>query len=437
MGKKKKKNNIPIKVLAAIFAIILWVYVMNEVNPIIDKEISNIPVSYIGLQKLDQSNIMLMEPKEATISVKVSGRRDQVLTLNEKDMLAEVDLEGYKEGKYKIPVKVQGKGNVEEIVDFNPKEILFEFNEVIEKQMTVNVNTKGSLKTGFILGTPTVKPVDVLLKGPSSWINGVDKVAAAVNVEGMQKDIHVNVPITVKDAKGQDVNGIEKNISHVDIVIPVYKTKEVPIKVETTGKVSSGYEVTNITVEPNTIAIKGKSEIVDSITEISTKEVSLNGIRGSKYITDVELNIPEGVSTVNETNKVNAQIQVEKVEMKSFYYNSQEIKIKNLSSDYIVSSIFPEKVQIQVQGPESALGYVSSKYITPYVEADELVEGKYTLELKADDLYKVSISSIIPNVVEIEIQKNAKPASVENEKQDVLKEKTKEGMGGESTSSLN
>ncbi|WDV46767.1 CdaR family protein [Clostridiaceae bacterium M8S5] len=419
---KKKKNNIPIKILAAIFAIVLWFYVMNEVNPVIDKEITDVKVNYIGQDSLAQANIMLMEPKQASVTVKISGRRAQILNIGGKDLSAEVDLVGYKEGSHKIPVKILQKGNFDEIVDYYPKEILFQFDEIVEEQMPVTIRTKGRCKEGYITGKITAKPNDILLKGPSSFVHSVKNALTTVNISGTHKDIKVNVPITITDKNGKEVNGVTKNPSSIDVTIPVYKTKEVPIKLNTVGVVKEGYEITNITVEPGYVNIKGYEEDIDKVNSLLTEEISLNSITTSKTINDIKLILPQGISLVTSDTHIKAKIQIEAIGTKNFEYASSEIKIKNLGKDLNLNIITPEYVVITVKGPQSVLDYISRRYLTPYIDVSGYKDGQHKIDLKSDDLYKTKVISINPNKIEVKIVSTAEESSSDKKEDNEIKD---------------
>ena len=102
MMSKEKENNITVKIFALVIAIILWSYVMSEVNPKITKEFRNIDVNFTNLDALDEASIVLVEPEELKINVKVTGRRSDVIKLTEDDIIAKTDLSGYTEGNKKF-----------------------------------------------------------------------------------------------------------------------------------------------------------------------------------------------------------------------------------------------------------------------------------------------------------------------------------------------
>src|SRR5690606_6643353 len=104
---KEKKNDLTLKIFALVIAIILWSYVMSEVNPPFTSEFRNVNVDFINESALEKQGLVVMEPKSANIRVSVSGRRSEVLQVSGSDIIAQVDLNGYSEGNVKVPVYVQ------------------------------------------------------------------------------------------------------------------------------------------------------------------------------------------------------------------------------------------------------------------------------------------------------------------------------------------
>ncbi|HHV39164.1 MAG TPA: hypothetical protein GXX70_06720, partial [Tepidimicrobium sp.] len=73
---KEKKNNLTMKIFALIMAIVLWSYVMSEENPSITEEFKNIEVTLTNVATLERQNLVVLEPSEPTVNVKVSGKRN-------------------------------------------------------------------------------------------------------------------------------------------------------------------------------------------------------------------------------------------------------------------------------------------------------------------------------------------------------------------------
>ena len=63
--------------------------------------IRNIPVAF-NIEALDRQGLVLMEPKEASVTVRVTGRKFDMANFDSKSIKAYVDLSGYGEGQIKV-----------------------------------------------------------------------------------------------------------------------------------------------------------------------------------------------------------------------------------------------------------------------------------------------------------------------------------------------
>ena len=87
----KEKNDLTLKIFALIIAFALRSYVMSEVNPDRTDTIRNIPVVFNNLETLERQGLVLMEPKEATVTVRVKGRKFDMANFDSKKIKAFVD----------------------------------------------------------------------------------------------------------------------------------------------------------------------------------------------------------------------------------------------------------------------------------------------------------------------------------------------------------
>mgnify|MGYP001216277669 CR=1 FL=1 len=400
---KEKGNDLTIKIFALIIAIILWSYVMSEENPLITPEFKNIDVSFENIDSLERQNLVVMEPKEAKISVKVSGKRNDISNI-EKDIIATVDLSGYTEGDKKVPVYVEVPNEVK-LVDYNPKEISFKFEKIVRKECPVTIETEGKLPQGYVLGEAEVKPQSVYIEGPRSWVNSVSKVIASVNVADKKDDINVSRPIKLVDDEGNDVRGVEKDQNAVDIFIPVYRAKKVPIELQTENQLPDNYQVTNINVNPSTIEIKGKKEAIVGITSIKTKPIDINSLIGNKNAV-VDLEIPENVSLVDPNQKVTVSLNIEESKTKTLDFTLHDVEIRNLNQDLSIDEEDLNKsFEITIKGSSDKVDLINKEDL--YVELDltGLDEGSHNVIPSIREEEGITIISIVPENFNITLKK--------------------------------
>lgn len=368
---------------------------MSEVNPPFTKEFRNINVDFINESALERQGLVVMEPKNVNIKVTISGRRSDVLQVSEKDIIAQVDLNGYSEGNKKVPVYVQVPSDVR-IDDYSPKEILFKFDKILRKDSPVVVETQGNLPKGYILGTPEIKPQSVYIEGPRTWINSVAKVVAFVDVTDKTEDIRATVPIRVVDDEGNDVRGISKEQNVVDIFIPVYQKKSVPIELQTENQLPDNYEIVDIKINPSTVEIKGKKEDLAGVNSISTKPIDINSLIGNRNV-PIELELPEGVSLVDPNKKVTITLNIDESRTKTFDYTLKDVEIINLDTElHIDEDELNKSFTITVKGSSSRIEQLSKEDIGLQLDLKDLEEGIHQVTIEVIVEEGIEIINVLP-----------------------------------------
>ncbi len=407
--RKKKVNNLTMKIISIFFAIILWSYVMSEVNPIITKEIPNVNVKLLGVEKLEQSNLVLMEPNDATIAVKISGRRNEIFNITEKDIIAQAEVSGYQEGVYKVPIEVIQPPNVEKIEDFTPKHIPFMFDMIIEKQIPVTLNIKGRPKYGYDVGEWSIRPSTVLIRGPRTRVNSVSKVIASIDVSNLDEDMITSVPITILDANDKEVIGIEKEPNVVDVTIPILKLRSVSIEPVIEGNMPNNYNIINISSYPKIITVKGYEEDIYAFDTIKTTPVDISSATDT-FQNQVELILPDGINVDDELLNPVVKIEIEKDKEKILKYSINDIQFKNLNRNLTIDEGQNQEVLIKVKGLESAVNKLSSYDIKIFTDASELKQGEHELNIevqKPDDIKILNITPDKINVIFVEVNTEA------------------------------
>ncbi|WP_427339936.1 CdaR family protein [Caloranaerobacter sp. DY30410] len=402
---RSKNRNITIKIIAVFFAVILWTYVMSDVNPKITKEIENIKVELINLDTLQVSGITLMEPKEVTVKVKLSGRRKELIDITADDIIAQADLSGYKEGSHRVDIEVRTHDSRIEIEDYYPKQVVFKFDKIVQKQKPVILRLTGKEGVGYSAGKGIVKPSTVYIKGPRTWVNSVTNVIAYVNLNNSTEDIITSVPLKAVNDRGKEVEGIIKEPNIVDVKIPILKVKDVPIKPRITGTPLIGYEIINVISEPDHVKIRGSEEVIKDIKVIETEPVNVDYI--AKSISKITpLILPDGIEVVDGNDSVNVKVEIEKKVEKTFEFDIDEINFINLDTELeIDKDKSDQKLTVTFTAVESTMNALTKDDIKISANLDNLKEGLHNVDIEIKKPSKVEIIKLNPKVFKIYLKK--------------------------------
>ena len=401
---KERKSDLTVKIFALVIAIILWSYVMNDENPIRRTEIKDIEVSMLNQDELNHSGVVIMSPHEIKVDVKLSGRRKDIINIDEKDIVAKVDVSGYSEGEKRIPIYIEVPSNVE-LLDYSPKEVLFKFESIVTKEKPVVLKTVGKLGKGYSLGKGEVRPQSVFLKGPKSWVNSVNEVIAEVDVTNKTKDINVSVPIKLVDDQGKDIRGVEKDPNAVEVEIPIYRIKKVPIEIETIGELPEDYEINNFKVTPSVVELKGYEEALKDVTSIKTVPIDINELIRNKSV-ETDLVLPEGVELLNPDLKVKVGLNLERIITKSFDLSFDDITVNNLGEDlYIENKDTIGNITVNLKGQEKRLDSITSASIEAEIDLSRLDEGTHDVPINIKDIDGITVESVVPSSINIMLKK--------------------------------
>ncbi len=400
---KKMKNDLVLKILAFVIAIVLWTYVMDEVNPEWPTEYKNIKVTFSNTDALEKQGLVVMEPNEVTISVKITGRRSDMTNFLSESIKAQVDLSGYREGQVKVPIDVwlEKTSNIR-VEKYEPKEVLFSFDKIISKAKTVTIKTSGNLASNYVLGDIVNKTPSVFIKGPRTWVNEVAEVIGEIKLDGRKEDINLSVPLKILDDEEGDVMGVTIEPGVIDVTIPVYRTVTLPIELQYTNRLPENYEITAINIKPNRIGLKGNNNIVN-LSSIQTMPIDINALMEGNEV-EVELDLPRNVSLLNPDEKVKVSLNIEEAFTKTFEYTLSEIDIRNLSEELILSEEDNAKiVEVTLKGSKEIIDNLTKEDLEVYLDLNLFREGTWKVYIGYNAPTGTTVKEIAPQPIEINL----------------------------------
>lgn len=403
----KIKNNFTLKILSLLMAIVMWSYVMGRENPVITREYKNIPVNLTNIESLERDNLIVMGPKEATVDVKVKGKKSDMDKdkFTSKKIEASVDLSGYQEGNVKVPVKVELFDQISsiEIVNYEPTNILFDIDKYITKEKSVTIKTVGNISEDFIIEDINAKPSTILISGPRTWVNQVAEVVGIVDITNRNSTSDVTVPVKLLDDKGNDIRGIDKEPGVIEVRVPIMRSISLPVEIQTENELPDNYIISEMKVFPNTVAVKGDNSILN-LNNIKTKPIDINTFLDKNSI-EVELSLPQGVELLDKNQKVRISYNVEELINKEYIISSEDIDIRNIDTNLTVASLETiDEIKIVLKGTKKLLEEITEEDIIEYIDLNELEAGSHSVEIQVEELEGGILENISPKFITVELE---------------------------------
>lgn len=407
----KKRDNLTAKIFALIIAVILWSYVMGEVNPDITREFKNITVDYINTSSLDDNGLVILEPKEATVNVKVTGKKSEIKKFidNNISISAKADLSNVEVGKNHIPIDLKIINNISNVrlSDYQPREIIFEIDEMTEEEKEVILELEGELKENYIVGDFKLDPTRVTIKGPKSYVNKINKLVARVDITGRDEDMNKSVNIEALDIDGRPVRNIVKNPNMINISIPIIKKESASINLKTTGELENRYSITDLSIEPSTVSLNIKDKNIE-VNSINTLPINIIDFIGKDQI-EAKLDLPEGVELENPNQKVIIRYKIIERGSKTLVYKLENLDISNLDENLrynLEENDGLEDIKIVIDENYQDIEKIEAGDLKLILNLEGLEEGIHEVGLNIEGIDPKYIKSIFPDKVKVKIEEN-------------------------------
>ena len=422
---KTLSNNLGYKILALVFAFVLWLMVYNTEDPT-RTETMTISVSVINKESVENMNKYFEIAEGAgRITFSITAPRSVHEKLDERDFTAVADMEyltideGGMTGSVPIELKCTAS-NFDESVKLSTttKTLTVKLETLMSKQFVISANAVGTVANGHALGAVTITAPNVLkVSGPESVVNKVAAVVATIDVEDMSVNVTDTVVPILYDSQGQEIDATRLTLSNttVNISANILKVKEVPITVKPSGNPATGHIITSILSDPTTIQLKGSATVLNSISaiEIPSELVRVEGatdeVRATIDITDY---IPYGAELVDKADAtVEITVMLGRIREKMFSIATENIMVIGLPTDTAIKFVH-SSIAVSISGLEDDVNILSSEMLSGSIDVTNLSEGTHTLPLVLDiDEQKYTYNNVAVSVI---IGENIEEPGTEN-----------------------
>lgn len=399
---RQMTNNLGLKLLAVVFASVLWLAVVNIDDPKTTRTFTttvtvenNDYLTEIGkyYEIINNSN---------TVTFKVSGKRSYLERMSNIDFKATADL-AMIESSNRVPIEITAQrysGYVTVASKVNYLELNVE--DLVSKPFMISVQTEGEVLDKHALGETSVSPTLLRVSGPASLVDTVDKAVATVNVEGMSQDITDSVIPVLYDKEGNEIDSrdLSFNIQNVMVSVRILDTKEVTLNFQTTGTLPGGYEYLGIEYRPQTVTVKGLPAVLNTVNSITIPQEVLDltdAVEDIKKEVDISSYLPSGVTLLDSKQaKISVVVKIEKHGRQKFEVPTANITVSNLNSRYD-AKFLSETVEVELEGLSSELEALDASTLTGSIDVSGMLEGEHTvsLQLNLDSKFTLAKNAIV------------------------------------------
>lgn len=301
-------QNIAIKILSIIIAILIWVTIVNISDPVKTVTIYNIPVTITDQKVLTEKGETYDVVSDQDINISISGKRFLVSSLSDDDFKATASLADLSSVNA-IPITVRAKDNSVQkrinIVDKSESTVKVKIEKLVTMSYPVQVKYTGSTAENYVAISETTSVDHVKVRAPESVHNMIGKVAALCNLHDADKDFTKKCRLVILDKEDKVIAPKHTKISRKKVKVSVHlgQTKTVPIRVTTKSKPPKGYKIKSVKLSQNTVKLVGDSDILKDVKElhIKSKAKLSNKKKTTKVLINMLKSLPDGTA-INGNN---------------------------------------------------------------------------------------------------------------------------------------
>lgn len=417
MMKKILQNNIGLKFLAILFAVLLWIVVVNIDDPVMTKTFSGIPVIVEHSEILtEQQKTYQIVDDTQNVNVTVSAKRRTLSKIKAEDLVVTGDIrEMYLDSQIPLEVTINGyEGSYENAVT-TPRNLQIQIEENISKTSYITPMATGQVRDGYVLGDLQTDPETVTINGPESLVSKISKVVTEVDVSGLAEDTVIGSELVLYDEDNNaiDQSRLANNLGNfgVNVAVTLYKTRTIPIYADTSGiEVREGYHIASVKLAPEEIEIAGPDEILNGIEsiDIPAEELNREMIESrTELAVDLTEYLPQNIQLADSmANSVIITIALERDGTRNYELPIGSITVKNLDDNLRMSYSTTDNLEVHVKGEKEALEVLNIERIASINLKDYKKAGTYTVPVQIELPEGFSLEGVVEVSIILEKKEN-------------------------------
>lgn len=389
-GKLERILNRPIVLLyiSLFTAIAVFYLVDNKVISLVDNEAEIISGQPINIIFNEENYVVEGVPETADITL-IGSKSNLYLAKQIGDHKVVLDLTNYEPGTYKVKLKYNhSMNNVSYKLDPGSISVKISEKESEVFNLSYDLVNEHKLDKKLNISSVELNKSEIIVKGSKETLATISNVKALIDVESASltnKGEYTvdSIKLVAYDHNGNKVNNVEMvpNSISANLKVESYSV-EVPIKVVTTGNITTGYALNSINSSVNKVTVYGDQEVLDLLTYIEAP-IDVTGLSTDKTFSGVTLTKPAGVRHMSDTT---TSVTVTLDQETSREFTDVVIEHKNLANGYKVEalSLSDRAITVIAKGVSSALENLEVSKIKAYIDLTGYTAGTYEVEVKLE-----------------------------------------------------
>lgn len=381
MWNKLTNSKVFYMILAVMCSIGLWLYIDIIEAPQSTTTVYNIPVTFIGEDRLEEDGLMIISGKNTTVNLQLEGSRTAVSQVNRNNITITVQAYAQinSEGHYSLLYDVDFPSSVASqlrIVSRSIDAIDVDVVQMTSKTVEIQGKFVGTAAEGARISDTDFEfeQNEVTVSGERRLVEQVDHALVTLDVDDLSSTWSGELPIVLVDADGNEVDmtNLTCDITEVYTIFPVQTVKEVPLTVSFTSGAGATSENATATIDPETVTISGTPERLDQIESINLGSIDLSQIVTSEVV-NMTIPVPEGVSIISGITS--AKVTVSMSGLDTRIVQTSDIELINTPEWISNVDLVTQALEVRIRGASDTMKLVQDQDVYVIVDLSTLDEG--------------------------------------------------------------
>lgn len=378
-------NNIGLKILALLIAVIVWWVVMNIDDPLVKKTINGVSVELRNDDDLIDKGYIYEVESGNVIAITVWAPESVAKELKSSDFIAYADLSQLSPLTDTANITVEC---VKSDVKNDIKEITSKIQVVklsIDNKQTAEVPVTtaivGNPAENYVIGDISISQNKIDITGAASVIEKIVRAEIKYDVSNMMQSVNEMVTPVFYDENNNvvDTGAIQLSRNSLRLSVVINPTKWIGITINPSVTVADDYKMVGYSLSFDQVKIVGTQESLANISAIDlpSDAIELTDVTESQdCVVNLANYLKASYKIVSGTTELTVHIDIEPMVVKSYIVRKNGIAVNNLG-DGLEAQIEDSYIEVKVKAIQEVHDSFNMDVLNPNIDLKGYGPGEY------------------------------------------------------------
>ena len=378
-------NNIGLKILALLIAVIAWWVVMNIDDPLVKKTINGVSVELRNDDDLIDKGYIYEVESGNVIAITIWAPESVAKELKSSDFIAYADLSQLSPLTDTANITVEC---VKSDVKNDIKEITSKIQVVklsIDNKQTAEVPVTtaivGNPAENYVIGDISISQNKIDITGAASVIEKIVRAEIKYDVSNMMQSVNEMVTPVFYDENNNvvDTGAIQLSRNSLRLSVVINPTKWIGITINPSVTVADDYKMVGYSLSFDQVKIAGTQESLANISAIDlpSDAIELTDVTESQdCVVNLANYLKASYKIVSGTTELTVHIDIEPMVVKSYIVRKNGIAVNNLG-DGLEAQIEDSYIEVKVKAIQEVHDSFNMDVLNPNIDLKGYGPGEY------------------------------------------------------------